>query len=74
MVVARMSDLLEEIEKLSLNDRIELLEALWESIEAETSVLTEAERSELDIRLAAFEPNRSAVIPWDQVRAELAEE
>jgi len=74
MVVARMSDLLEEIEKLSLNDRIELLEALWESIDAGTSVLTEAERSELNIRLAVFEQNRSAVIPWDQVRAELAEE
>ena len=74
MVVARMSDLLEEIEKLSLNDRIELLEALRESIDAGTSVLTEAERSELNIRLAVFEQNRSAVIPWDQVRAELAEE
>ena len=69
-----MSDLLEEIEKLSLDDRIELLEALWESIDAETSVLTDAERSELDVRLAAFEQNRSSVIPWDQVRAELAEE
>ncbi len=50
---------------------IRLLDALWESLEAEEVPLTEAQRAELDYRIARHEQNPSDVIPWEQVRAGL---
>ncbi len=67
-----MAELLAEIEKLSLEERIEILEALWESIDAEAADLTEAEHLRLDARIAAYQQNRADVIAWEQLKADLA--
>lgn len=66
-----MSDLRSEIDRLSAEQKAELLDAVWESLEAEASSLTEAQRAELDYRIARHEQNPSDVIPWEQVRADL---
>ena len=66
-----MSDLRNQIESLSAGEKVELLDAVWESLEADALSLTEAQRAELDSRIARHEQNPSDVIPWEQVRAGL---
>jgi putative addiction module component (TIGR02574 family) len=66
-----MSNLQNEISSLSGAEKFELLDALWESLETETPALTDAQRVELDDRAASYEQNPAAVVPWEQVRANL---
>ena len=66
-----MSDLRNQIETLSAAEKAELLDAVWESLEADALSLTEEQRAELDHRIARHEQNPSDVIPWQQVRAGL---
>ena len=66
-----MSDLRTQIESLSPAEKMELLDAVWESLEAGASPLTDAQCEELDHRIARHEQNPSDVIPWEQVRAGL---
>lgn len=60
------------IDRLTVAERIELLELIWDSIarETERAPLTDAQRAEVDRRLAAHRQNPGAAIPWDQVEAE----
>ena len=66
-----MSNLQNEIGSLSVAEKFELLDVLWESLEADTPALTDEQRAELDDRTARYERNPSDVIPWEQVRAGL---
>jgi putative addiction module component (TIGR02574 family) len=68
-----MSDLRSQIDSLSPTQKAELLDAVWESLEAEALSLTDAQRAELDARIARHEQNPSDVIPWEKVRAGLFE-
>ena len=67
------SELLTAANALSIDDRIRLAEAIWEGIEAEepTPELTEAQKEELDRRLAEHEANPDDVTPWEEVKANL---
>jgi putative addiction module component (TIGR02574 family) len=60
------------IDKLSVAERLALVQAIWDSIttEVESSPLTEAQRQEVDRRWAAHQANPKAAIPWEQVEAE----
>lgn len=66
-----MSDLRSQIESLSVAEKVALLDAVWETLEADALSLTEAQRAELDSRIARHEQNPSDVIPWEQVKAGL---
>ncbi len=66
-----MSDLLNQINGLSPAEKAELLDTVWESLEADALSLTDAQKAELDYRIARHEQNPSDIIPWDQVRAGL---
>jgi len=66
-----MSDLRSRIEGLSQAEKAELLDALWESLEADAPPLTRAQRAELDLRIARHEQDPGDVIPWEQVKASL---
>ena len=66
-----MSDFRNEINSLSAAEKAELLDAVWESLEADAASLTDAQRAELDYRIARHEQNPSDVIPWEKVRANL---
>jgi len=61
------------ISKLSVAERIQLAEDLWDSVAADTGGLefTAAQRAELDCRLADFEQDPGAGEPWDVVRARI---
>jgi putative addiction module component (TIGR02574 family) len=62
-----------DIEKLSPDERLELLEELWDSLRKEPSSvpLTQAQQDELDRRLddleADIESGAPLGIPWDDV-------
>jgi len=58
-----MSDLRSQLAKLSAAEKAELLDAVWESLEADAQSMTETQRAELDFRLAQHEKNPSDVIP-----------
>ena len=69
-----MSIDLAELRKLSVAERIQLAEDLWDSIAlepAEAPGLTDAQRQELQRRLREHERDPSTAVPWEQVRAEL---
>jgi len=65
----RMNDLRSQISSLSAAEKAELLDTVWESLEADALSLTDAQRAELDFRIARHDQNPSDVIPWQQVRA-----
>ena len=62
-----------DISKLSVTERIQLAEDLWDSVAAETGELplTEAQAAELDRRLAALARDPAAGEPWEVVRGRL---
>jgi putative addiction module component (TIGR02574 family) len=66
-----MSDFRNQIDGLSPAEKIELLDAVWESLEADASALTGAQRTELDRRIEHLERNPADVVPWESVRANL---
>jgi putative addiction module component (TIGR02574 family) len=68
---AVMSNLQKEIGNLSAAEKFDLLDELWESLEADELSLTEGQRDELDYRLGQYERNPDEAIPWEQVRAGL---
>ena len=69
--VARLTR--EEIQQLSVAERVQLAEEIWDSIEAvpEQLPLTDAQRRELDLRLDAHQREPGNVIPWEEVREKL---
>lgn len=68
-----MSQLPSEIVKLSLPERLDLVQAIWDSIVAdqESFPLSEGEREELRRRLADFNLNPGTSSPWADVKARL---
>lgn len=60
------------IDRLSVSERLTLIGEIWDTLsdEIEQQPLTEAQRQEIDRRLAAHRANPSAAIPWEQVEAE----
>jgi putative addiction module component (TIGR02574 family) len=66
-----MGDLRSQINSLSPAEKAELLDTVWESLEADAASLTDAQRAELEYRIARHEQNPSDVMLWQQVRAGL---
>jgi len=60
------------VDRLSVEDRIALANAIWDSIAAEphAPLLTEEHRIELQRRLADHAANPEDVVPWEQIKAE----
>lgn len=58
-----------DIASLTTEERLSLLEELWDSLAAvpETLPLTEAQRAELDRRLDELDAEGPVGIPWDEV-------
>ena len=66
---------IEGILKLSVADRIQLVEAIWDSIAAapESLPVTAAQKRELDRRLAQYQDDPNAGRTWEEVRDSLDE-
>jgi putative addiction module component (TIGR02574 family) len=59
------------IDRLGVEERLALIEELWESISGAEVPLTDAQRDELDRRLAEHEANPDDVVPWEDVKSSL---
>nr|WP_040433184.1 addiction module protein [Chlorobium ferrooxidans] len=60
--------------KLSVSERIQLVEDIWDSIAAEASdafELSQAQVDELHRRFAAHRADPSSAVRWEQVRSKL---
>ena len=64
---------LASILELPPEERLRLIEAIWDSLTEvpEAVPVSDELKAELDRRLDSYYANRSAVRPWDDVRAEL---
>lgn len=65
------TQLLEQARQLSLPEQLELVEALWDNIAIrnEFPPLSDAQRAELDRRLADIDANPGDELPWSEVKA-----
>ncbi len=68
-----MSSVLKEVLSLSVADRLQLLEEIWDSLAAtpEAIPVTGAQRKELARRRRAHVRDPSAARSWEEVRAKL---
>lgn len=60
--------------KLSIAERIQLIEAIWDSVVAEdpdSIGVSQAQRAELQRRVDAYEAGESETRPWQQVLSRL---
>lgn len=66
---------LAEARSLSIDDRLRLVEAIWDSIEADSAdlELTPAQRELIEQRLAAYLARPDEAVPWERVKAEALE-
>ena len=56
-----------DIAKLSPEERLELLEQLWDSLSPDAIPMTEAQQEELDRRLDELDREGPIGIPWNEV-------
>jgi putative addiction module component (TIGR02574 family) len=68
-----MSTQLSEILQLTIAERIQLAEDIWDSVAAfpEAIPLTDAQKEELDRRLQTYAKNPNEGISWDDLKAKL---
>ncbi|MDZ8238203.1 MAG: addiction module protein [Nostoc sp. ChiQUE01a] len=64
---------LNEIATLSVEDRIPIVQAIWDSIAAEQVYpdLTDAQKQELDRRIADSDSNPDNVLTWKEIKASI---
>lgn len=64
-----MSTTAVDIEKLNVEERLRLIEALWDSLSSDPSrvPVTQAQKEELDRRLNEIDEGDDVGIPWDDV-------
>jgi len=60
-------------EDLSVEEKIDYVQSLWDHIAADVNTvpLTEWQKQVLDKRLAAYEKNPDAGVPWEELRERL---
>jgi putative addiction module component (TIGR02574 family) len=63
------------IEHLDIEERLSLVEELWDSIAADSAAvpLTPAQRAELENRIADHEANPDDVVSWSDVKTLITE-
>lgn len=70
-----MSTQISEILQLSVAERIQLVEDIWDSVAAfpDDVPLTDAQKKELDRRLQAYRQNPDEGISWEELKAQLSQ-
>jgi len=65
------TQILEQARGLAVDEQIELVEAIWDGIVRRDAVppLSDAQKAELDRRLADHQSNPDDVVSWDEVKA-----
>ena len=60
-----------EIDRLSPQERLDLIGALWDSLSTDDVGLTPVQEAELGRRMATFDSDRQEAVAWEIVVAEL---
>ncbi len=70
-----MNSQFSEILQLSVAERIQLVEDIWDSVAAFPNEvpLTESQKKELDRRLLSYAQNPQEGIPWEDLKAQLSQ-
>ena len=63
----------QEINRLSPQERLSLIEQLWDSLSDEDVPVPAEQQAELARRLATVEEDRSQAITWESLKVELAQ-
>ena len=61
----------DEIVRLTPQERLSLIEQLWDSLSDADLPLTPAQKAELERRLATFDRDREQAVTWESLRARL---
>ena len=66
------ASLIESAKTLPLAERVELFDALWETLRRDgyEPALTRTQEIELDRRLEAYHKSPGDVVPWEQLKSE----
>lgn len=66
-----LSPILEQIRAMTNDERIELVQAIWDTIAADEIApgLTEDQKQELDRRIADLDANPGNVLTWEEIKA-----
>ncbi len=72
--MTKLHELTDAARTLSADERAQLIEYLWDSLEPESSapVMPDWHRSGLDERLAEHEADPDSVVTWEEARERLA--
>ncbi|MGB3405242.1 MAG: addiction module protein [Microcoleaceae cyanobacterium] len=64
---------LNEIASLSIEDRIMLVQAIWDSVAAEQAYpdITATQKQELDRRMEKYEKNPDNTLTWEAIKASI---
>lgn len=65
--ICRVTNSKIDAKNLSADERLDLLEQIWDSLEVEDVPLTDAQRAELDRRIEAMDRDGKRGIPWAEV-------
>ena len=60
-----------DIEKLSQNEKLELMSLLWDSLDKSRFEISSEQKAVLDKRLDAFDKGTMKARPWEEVEKEL---
>ncbi|NER46386.1 MAG: addiction module protein [Symploca sp. SIO1A3] len=69
-----ISATLNEIISLNIEERIRIVQAIWDSIAAEQAYpdLTERQKRELDDRINDYESNPDNLLTWEEVKVSIS--
>lgn len=68
--MSKYESILAEAVQLSVVDRIQLIEALWETVpQGELPEMTEEWLGEIEKRSAEFDSGKVTPVPWSEVKA-----
>ena len=56
-----------DVKELSTEERLNLIEQIWDSLEAEDVPVTRAQKAELDRRIDEMDRDGKRGIPWEDV-------
>lgn len=59
----------DEIDRMSAEERLTLIEQLWDSLSDEAVPLTSAQEQELQRRSQTFEQEKSKAVAWEAIKA-----
>ena len=66
-----VATVLKEVDSWPVEDRLRLMEAMWDRMveDGYEPELTEAQKAELERRMAELDENPGIAIPWEEVQA-----